>query len=148
MPAPEFNKADIKSRILSFVPVGVTVVEARQRNMKTEFGTVFDVVYLYRETMTKKSDGGTSGRVIRQIYDGHLEIVIVAQKFVNGQNTQLARIKELKDAVFNAMFGYSPPGNFTAFDLANSADGDPADMVSYCVQRWHAEVIQQESLIP
>jgi hypothetical protein len=139
---PMLNAQDIVTRLKTISLPGqtLTVASAGMRDLKITFGTVFPAVYVLKQSSRSASPGGSSGMGSRpsiQTWDCYVEVCVVARRFTDSVLESDTARKELCDAVFDCLFGWTAPECFTSFDCDNYTDGDPADSVNYGIQRWH-----------
>lgn len=150
MGLPYLDLSAVKARLLATVPLVVDdaqIYSVGERDFRSTFGQIYPAVYILRQSFDSTNAGGSS-RILRQTFDTYLEVVVVAQRYEDG-NTQgeLAR-RVLSDAVFDSLHGFTIPNTDLALDLSSYTDGDPADTVNYGIHRYHTRTLYMKEVTP
>lgn len=148
---PYIDTLHVKNKLLAdlgpLYPDGVYVIRTGERDMKLTFGRLFPAVYITRQIFSSTEAGGSS-RVLRQTFDTYLELVAVARRYEDGRLEGETERRALCSAVVDSLHGFTIPGTDLALDLAEYADGDPADTVNYSIFKFHTRTLYMKEVTP
>ena len=147
MNLPVMDMADISRKLqeLQSTWPELVIATADERNLPLSWGTEFPAIYLLKQSCVSTTPGNTSSRVIRQLYNVQLDLVVVTQRFVDGNSLSLLK-KDINDAVYDLLTGWTPPACDMALDLLSYIDGDPSDPIQYALHKYHTKLLKQKVL--